>query len=547
MYVHAWYQATAWLVFFLFLISDGISFVPINVTTVLYFSGRAMEKALQFYEESRRFLERADVEKGAEVHAGNLLLKAIAELSENGKSRPAKRRKKNVDEEEQRHFLATLHMLYGRIVEWKEPERALEAYTSSVAALPKSPEANFQVARLQWKCAHLPAHMNRVEKSLRNAIAYAEDGEEEDDEMWWQFATELLGRFLCQKKGHESEGHTILREELGFEYVLHRKLTSGSIFPSGMRNRNNQTGSTSKYVNAFDDVLPSGMLKMMQGGFGRDAKFWKENHYGDPRTGFFSFQHKLPPFGSLDHAGGSVQSGMDSFLHHIWKVSSTAVPEVKKATYVEWWAHSRAHCYGHQIHYDSIPGNKKGSPKHPIISAITFLTADCGGPTLVTDQTISSQQSTKGWLAHPKTNRMVCFRGSQLHCVLPGAGHSPSKNARRTTFMAAFWLEDPCHGIDFASLARTPQKRKGSKVANGSCPRWPLDFENGHDDSKTSHAWQKNESVEAITPLAGRGIWESLKQDKKNGTKALDMMSDKLCKLSEGLLGVGFPSEKLSY
>ena len=113
--------------------------------------------------------------------------------------------------------------------------------------------------------------------------------------------------------------------------------------------------------------------------------------------------------------------------------------------------------------------------------------------------------------------------------------------------MAAFWLEDPCHGIDFASLARTPQKRKGSKVANGSCPRWPLDFENGHDDSKTSHAWQKNESVEAITPLAGREIWESLKQDKKNGTKALDMMSDKLCKLSEGLLGVGFPSEKLSY
>ena len=82
--------------------------------------------------------------------------------------------------------------------------------------------------------------------------------------------------------------------------------------------------------------------------------------------------------------------------------------------------HCRQHCYGHQIHYDSIPGVEQGKPKHPIISTITFLSAECGGPTLITNQTIDNSETSKAWVAHPKTNRLICFNGSALHLVLPG-------------------------------------------------------------------------------------------------------------------------------
>ena len=32
-----------------------------------------------------------------------------------------------------------------------------------------------------------------------------------------------------------------------------------------------------------------------------------------------------------------------------------------------------------------------------------------GGPTLVTDQTLGGNIATKGWISHPKTNRLVLF------------------------------------------------------------------------------------------------------------------------------------------
>jgi hypothetical protein len=73
------------------------------------------------------------------------------------------------------------------------------------------------------------------------------------------------------------------------------------------------------------------------------------------------------------------------------------------------------------------------------ISHAVLLPVVTGGPTLITDQTIQNSRASKGWLALPRTNRLVCFDGRLLHCVLPGAGASPAPNARRTTFMAAFW------------------------------------------------------------------------------------------------------------
>jgi hypothetical protein len=81
----------------------------------------------------------------------------------------------------------------------------------------------------------------------------------------------------------------------------------------------------------------------------------------------------------------------------------------------------------------------------------------------VTDQRVeaASPLTHHGWLVHPAANRMVCFDGSLLHCVLPGQGPSPASDARRVTLMVAFWKEDP----------RAPPTPSPSSTAGGL--RWP--------------------------------------------------------------------------
>ncbi len=105
----------------------------------------------------------------------------------------------------------------------------------------------------------------------------------------------------------------------------------------------------------------------------------------------------------------------------------------------------------------SDPG---GTVRHPLVSTVTFISGDCGGPTLVTDQTVGNGRTTHGWLAAPRTNRIICFRGHLLHFVLPGAGvnEDGGPDARRCTFMVAWWEEDPrCAAIRRAASLMQPQ------------------------------------------------------------------------------------------
>jgi hypothetical protein len=246
-------------------------------------------------------------------------------------------------------------------------------------------------------------------------------------------------------------------------------------------------------VICVDNVLPPRMLQHMQSALGPDAPFWREHAYDSPQTGFFSYQHALPDFASTSStlsaspspsSSSSPAGSLHDVILHIWHQAALAYPPLQRATFAEWWAHSRPHCNGHTLHYDYVvqpqqeqkaddgfvssgkaktKTGKKGkaqSPKlvpiHPIMSTVTFVTADCGGPTLVrmsnyvfnitmssihqnlisqiTDQTMDAAQTTKGWLVAPQLNRTIGFAGSQLHCVLPGAGYAPSADARRLTF-----------------------------------------------------------------------------------------------------------------
>ena len=56
---------------------------------------------------------------------------------------------------------------------------------------------------------------------------------------------------------------------------------------------------------------------------------------------------------------------MDAVISRVRAVAARAFPAAASATAAEWWAHSRPHASGHQMHFDSddegIPLNPAGS------------------------------------------------------------------------------------------------------------------------------------------------------------------------------------------
>ena len=87
--------------------------------------------------------------------------------------------------------------------------------------------------------------------------------------------------------------------------------------------------------------------------------------------------------------------------------------------YAEWWCHSKPHCAGHLLHFD-----QSDDAQTPLVSTVLYLSEEgVGGPTLVTEQAMVDKHiAPQGWLCKPKENRLLLFRGSLLHGVVPGAG-----------------------------------------------------------------------------------------------------------------------------
>ena len=64
----------------------------------------------------------------------------------------------------------------------------------------------------------------------------------------------------------------------------------------------------------------------------------------------------------------------------------------------EWWVHTRPHCSGHQLHFDSDETrlHKESTPQHPLVSVVLFINeGSVGGPTLVTNQTLDGHLLTQ--------------------------------------------------------------------------------------------------------------------------------------------------------
>ena len=189
----------------------------------------------------------------------------------------------------------------------------------------------------------------------------------------------------------------------------------------------------------------------------------------------------------------------------------------KDAKYVELWAHNRPHASGHQLHFDSDDEGRGGVIKNPIVSTILYLNNSSssssnnnnnnegedeeggeeeelvvGGPSLVTNQTLQSKTlATQGWLAHPRSKRLVVFDGRVLHGVVPGKGVAPAcanKSTaadsaadddndddgsnqgekrhiqRRVTLMLAFWKHIRIRTGDTPGSARPFPKSANSRL-----------------------------------------------------------------------------------
>ncbi|CAM9724621.1 unnamed protein product, partial [Phaeothamnion confervicola] len=278
-----------------------------------------------------------------------------------------------------------------------------------------------------------------------------------------------LAMLLCQT-GRDAEARQILLP-LGFRYRLAREVlcydkinepaggancssSSGGCGGSGSKSGGSNNGGSGgskrrsgndddrRYVRAVDDALPPELLHGMRIGLCADAPFWAAHGYIDPFNPppYFSYALRL-----ARDAGKRKPTKGGRVVLRLLKLAQEFFPAAARANYAEWWAHCRPHSSGHQMHFDS-DNEGVGIVRNPICSCVLFVDGGCGGPTLVTDQTMAGPLARSGWLVHPKTNRVVVFDGSVLHGVVPGRGLSTDAQdsdrggeRRRVTFMCAFW------------------------------------------------------------------------------------------------------------
>ena len=229
-------------------------------------------------------------------------------------------------------------------------------------------------------------------------------------------------------------------------------------------------------VRVIDQALPVEMLHHLQHVFRPSSPFWKEHYYdtvsnASRAVGYFSYVFPLRA------TMMSPRCSIEQIIVHLYTtVLQELFPEVTGATIAEWWVHSRPHCSGHQLHFDSDETaiEAGGKAQHPICSLVIYLGGEndsdvkgsdvassssisqggavVGGPTLVTNQRLGGELASQGWLSYPKCNRLAVFDAQYLHGVIPGRGPNPSVRDRRLTFMVGFWksIKAQARGVDKA-------------------------------------------------------------------------------------------------
>ena len=314
---------------------------------------------------------------------------------------------------------------------------------------PRSVTANYLLARALLPTADTIGALEKVELCLRKAASYQVPAGNNDDFIKergnQREAKEALSLLLCQA-GKMQDSYKYLRS-CGFTWRLSKQVFNHQ----RVTDKDLTTAESQEYAQGKDNSISEAALQHLRHVFRPESPFWKEHHYdlscnASRTVGYFSYKYPLRERKSCN----SVEQIVDL----VYKRIEGMFPQVKEATVAEWWVHSRPHCSGHQLHFDSDETriSQGGKPSHPICSCILYLeeSGHIGGPTLVTDQTLAGNIATQGWLCFPKYGRLLAFDAKYLHGVIPGHGPTPSKGKRRLTFMVGFWrkIEAKDRGID---------------------------------------------------------------------------------------------------
>lgn len=301
-------------------------------------------------------------------------------------------------------------------------------------------------ARSQWLSLPISEngpndHMNSIEESLREAWK-SSDPEKPDEKLpavesmaIRKVAGEKLALLLLQSR-RAKEADEILHD-LGYPCRLSSKILD---YPLPERNKVSVTSPERDRLvpcQVFDEYLSRHQLESLMSVFGdSDASYWKTHSYcAEPPSPYYSYI--IPLDDSTKSNYGLIGTVIDSLYHFVKTKWGLRQP----ATACEMWAHHRPHCSGHQLHFDTDNEGCGGVVKHPLVTCIIYLTSGCGGPSMITNQRVTSRSlADKAWLCHAEANRLVIMDGKVLHCVLPGKA-LPPKSTSRVTLMLAFWKD----------------------------------------------------------------------------------------------------------
>ena len=273
-----------------------------------------------------------------------------------------------------------------------------------------------------------------------------------------------------------------------------------------------------RFVQCLDDVFGAEALEELKRVYRQQSPYWLEHSYdlasnSSRHAGYVSYLYPL----HNRRAMCSIEQIIDS----IFQVARVKFPQCSSCSVAEWWVHSRHHCAGHQLHFDSDETQIEsgGAPHHPLVSAVLFVSDDepssVGGPTLVTNQTLSGNElATLGWLCHPKQNRLCLFDAQCLHGVIPGKGPNPALESRRLTFMVGFWdkITAQDRGVD------SPGPGQCFPEAGKTRWTWPAEMalRPGVDYPLSSAP----ERLSKATPISVSSVWELIVEDAKTGNEA---------------------------
>ena len=227
---------------------------------------------------------------------------------------------------------------------------ARSLYRSAAAWLPQSYETTMRIALLDIMLADTPAKILQVEDALRHIMERFKLKCESDPDR--VAATKLA--LLLYQRGADEQGNQIVRQLncthrlapsiLGYAPASHSISNSCSVPVA--------CDDVLRYVQAVDDAVPDYMMQFMKEAFSEGSPFWREHNYcPSPPSPYFSYLHSI---------SDSPRNALEQVLSFVHKIVCRHFPLAGEAKYVEWWAHCRPHCSGHQMHFDSDDEGRGG-------------------------------------------------------------------------------------------------------------------------------------------------------------------------------------------